>query len=244
MAMVRTPINTESCHGSRDARTRDREGEALFQVMRAPIAVVFALAAACAPPAARDASGSYDLFTGRLIQLQADQNGDGRADQWSYLDGTRVIRGEADTDGDGRVDRWEYFDDRSQLVRVGTSSANDGIEDTWTWTSAANEEGRVDHARGRDRHLDLHEYYRGELLIRTEEDTNHDGRIDRWDRYEGPVRRQVEFDTTLTAGRPNRRVLFDAQGRFVRVEGDPELDGTFVTVSDAVPDDIRKGQQR
>jgi hypothetical protein len=213
--------------------------------MGAAIAAVLALSAAnCAQPSPREASGSYDRFTGRLIQLQADQNGDGRADQWSYLDGTHVIRGEADTNADGRIDRWEYFDEGSQLVRVGTSSANDGIEDTWTWTSAPNGEGRVDRSRARDRHIDQHEYYRGEVMVRSEEDTNHDGRIDRWDRFEGPIRRQVEFDTTLTAGRPNRRVLFDAQGRFVRVEEDRELDGTFVTVGGGVPDDIRGGQRR
>ena len=69
---------------------------------------------------------SYDSFTSRLVQVGADQNGDGRLDQWTYLDGPRTLRGEADADGDGRIDRWEYFDAASVLVSVGASSRNDG----------------------------------------------------------------------------------------------------------------------
>lgn len=172
----------------------------------------------------------YDVFTGRLVQLSADQNGDGRIDQWTYLDGTRPLRGEADADADGRIDRWEYFDAQSALVAIGTSSRNDGIEDTWTRPAAPDGEVHVTHSRRRDRSLDRHEFYRGQSLVRAEEDTNADGAIDRWDRYEGGVLREAAFDTTFAAGRPNRRAVYDAQGRFVMVEADPEGDGTFVRV--------------
>jgi hypothetical protein len=226
----------------------DREGEATPTGRRLPPAAVLICLAvagsACASGDARDASGSYDRYTQQLIQLQADQNGDGRLDQWTYVDGNRLIRGEADTDGDGRIDRWEYFDGQSALTRVGTSSLNDGIEDTWTWTAAADGEGRIDRARQRDRHIDRREYYRAAVLIHTEEDSNGDGLPDRWDRYEGTVLRQAAFDTTLTAGRPNRRVVYDAGGRFLQVEADPELDGSFVTMSGAVPADIPGGIRR
>ena len=61
-----------------------------------------------------------------------------------------------------------------------------------------------------------------------EEDTNGDGLIDKWERYEGPVLREVGFDVTFSRGRPDRRALYDAQGRFTSVEVDPEGDGTFV----------------
>lgn len=59
--------------------------------------------------ATKRAQPSYDDFTGRLVQLSADQDGDGRADQWTYLDGNRPLRGEADANADSRIDRWEYF---------------------------------------------------------------------------------------------------------------------------------------
>src|SRR5687767_15814950 len=86
------------------------------------------LAGCAGTPELRRVVPSYDDFTGRLIQLNADQNGDGRIDQWTYLDGNRPIRGEADTDDDGRIDRWEYFDASAVLTQVGTSSRGDGVE--------------------------------------------------------------------------------------------------------------------
>lgn len=172
---------------------------------------------------------SYDEFTGRLIRLTADQNGDGRADQWTYLDGTRPLRGEADLDGDGRIDRWEYFDAQSTLVLVGTSSRGDGVEDTWTWP-APTPDGEMHTAisRRRDRHRDRHEYLRDNVLVRAEEDTNGDGRIDKWERYEGAVLREAAFDTTLNSGRADRRVRYDERG--TTVEEDRDGDGKFVPV--------------
>ena len=171
---------------------------------------------------------SYDPFTGRLVQMTADQNGDGRFDQWTFLDGNRPLRGEADANGDGRIDRWEYFDTTSVLVSVGTSSLNDGIEDTWTFVApTAQGETRVARSRNRDRQIDRTEFIRGTELVRSEDDTNGDGRPDRWDRYESNVLREAAFDTTLRTGRPNRRLFYDAGGRFVAIETDPDGDGTF-----------------
>jgi hypothetical protein len=187
---------------------------------------------------------SYDDFTRQLIQVQADQDGDGRIDQWSFFDGNRPLRGEADTDTDGRIDRWEYFDGQSALTKIGTSSKNDGIEDTWTWVQPVNGESRVDRSRRRDRQIDRREYFQGPTLIRAEEDTNADGRPDRWDRYEGTVLRQAEFDTTLSAGRPNRRLLYDPQGRFLRIEADPEFDGSFVVLSGVTAAGVANGGRR
>jgi hypothetical protein len=185
--------------------------------------------------APRKVTPTYDEFSRRLLALYADQDSDGRVDQWSYFDGNLLLRGEKDIDGDGRIDRWEYFDRNGGLERVGSASLNDGIEDTWTWPAAEGAEGRIDRSRGRDRHVDRREFYRNDAMVRAEEDTNGDGRVDRWDRYEGTVLRQAEFDTTLGNDRPNRRVVYDATGRFVRVETDPEFDGTFVATTEKPP---------
>lgn len=193
-----------------------------------------ALVVGCdASPAARRAVPSYDDFTGRLIQLNADQNGDGRIDQWTYLDGTNAVRGEADTDADGRIDRWEYFE-QAALTMIGTSSRGDGIEDTWTFpVPTAGGETLIVTSRNRDRAFDHREFYRGDVLVRTEDDTNRDGRIDKWQRYEGAVLREAAFDTSFTHARPDRRVQYDEKGRFVLVEEDPDGDGRFVRVSDS-----------
>jgi len=184
--------------------------------------------AACSQEsAAHRVQPSYEVSSGRLIQLSADQDGDGRIDQWTYLDGTQPLRGEKDQDNDGRIDRWEYFGPQSELVMVGTSSRGDGIEDTWTFVTPINGEGRVDVSVARDRHIDRHEFYVHAALSRVELDTNGDGRVDRWDRYENAVLREVRFDTSFAAGRPDRRLLYDAQGHFAGVEADDDRDGRF-----------------
>jgi hypothetical protein len=161
---------------------------------------------------------SYDQFSRRLIALYADQDGDGRIDQWSYFAGNRPLRGEKDVDGDGRIDRWEYFAPDASLQKIGTSSLNDGVEDTWTWPAGPDGVGRVEHSRSRDRRIDRREFFTNGVLTRAEEDTNGDGRADRWDHYEAGVLRQVEFDTTLTTGTPDRRVVYDGAGHFQRTE--------------------------
>lgn len=203
------------------------------------------LVAACAPPPDESrARASYDPFTSKLIQLSADTNRDGRLDQWTFLDGNRPMRGEADTDGDGRIDRWEYFDDNAQLVRVGSSSANDGVEDTWTYVQPIDGVSRVDRSRARDRHVDRREYLKGTELLRVEEDSNGDGRVDRWDRYEDGVLVEAAYDTSFAASRPDRRLRYDAQGRFTAVEADVERDGTFVTLTGAEAAAAKAGVQR
>ena len=196
------------------------------------LAMSFATISACAVGGdVRRTVPSYDSYTSRLVQLSADQNGDGRLDQWTYMDGARLFRGEADSDGDGRIDRWEYFDAASTLIRIGSASRGDGVEDTWT-EPAPGPDGQLHVVRSlqRDRRGDRHEYFRGEVLLRSEEDTNADGRIDKWDRYEGAALREVAFDTSFRSGRPDRRVTYDARGQLVAVEADPEGDGTFVRV--------------
>ena len=40
-----------------------------------------------------------------------------------------------------------------------------------------------------------------------------------------------------------RRVLYDEAGRFLRVEADPELDGSFVPLSDPSPEEVRGGKR-
>jgi len=173
----------------------------------------------CSQEPPKKVTPSYDGFTGRLIQLSADQDGDGRADQWTYLEGSRPLRGEKDADNDGRIDRWEYFGSQGELVMIGTASRNDGIEDTWTWVAPINGEGRVDQSTARDRRIDRHEYYVNTVMVRDELDTNGDGRVDRWDRYEGEILREAQFDTSFNVGRPDRRLRRPPRNETPRCRG-------------------------
>lgn len=165
-------------------------------------------------------SASYDAATRRLVQMASDLNGDGRVDQWTYMDGNRPVRAESDADSDGRIERWEYFDLSGSLLRVGTSSAGDGIEDTWAWAEDEAGERRVDISRSRDGAIDRREMYRGDSLVRVEEDANRDGRPDAWQTFENGRLREVRLDTT-GQGRADRLLRYDADGHYVGGEDIP-----------------------
>ncbi len=203
-----------------------------FHLYRCIGPVVWLLAfAGCAAPRPAPVA-SYDDDTRRLVQVASDVDHDGRVDHWIYLDGGRTLRAEIDADQDGRIERWEYFDDGSALSRVGTSSRNDGVEDTWAWAEQAPGERRMELARARDGAIDRREFYRSDALVRVEEDTNADGRVDTWQIFENERLREVRVDTGRR-GRADRRLLYDADGQFLRLEADPDGDGEFVPVAPA-----------
>lgn len=171
-------------------------------------------------------SPSYEVSSRKLVRLDTDVNGDGFIEQRTYLNGNVPFRTEMDTDRDGRIDRWEYVDARAGVVKVGSSSRNDGREDQWVY-AAADGEQRVERSSERTSRVDRREFYRGETLARTEEDTNGDGAFDKWEVFEGAVLRALAYDTTRSSGQPDRRVIYDAQGKYVRFEADSDRDGRF-----------------
>jgi hypothetical protein len=170
---------------------------------------------------------SYDPDTQRLVRLDTDLNHDGVIDHRAYMDGNVPFRAEIDQDYDGRIDRWEYFDRSARLLAVGASAANDGVEDTWTWAVAGNGERRVDISLLRDRGIDRREFFRDDTLVRAEVDSNGDGRVDRWEMFESGSLARVSLDTTFASERPNRRLIYDAEGRFRAIEIDRNGDGVW-----------------
>jgi hypothetical protein len=169
----------------------------------------------------------YDPRSRRLVRLDWDANGDGRIEQRTYLEGTVPFRSEVDEDGDGRVDRWEYVGSGGQVVRIGMSTARDGVEDMWVWPENASGEVLVERAQYRDRIVDRREYYRGDVLVRAEEDANRDGRMDKWETWDDGRLREAAFDTTFSKGAPDRRLVYGDDGRVVYVETDADGDGRF-----------------
>ena len=177
----------------------------------------------------RRAVPSYDDFSRRLVQLSADQNGDGRIDQWTYLDGNRPLRGEADIDADGRIDRWEYFDAQAALVLVGTSSRSDGVEDTWTASGAdgVGRNARLDCATARSAARSARVPSVASNWCAPKKTPMPTGGSTSGNAMRARSLREASFDTSFVRGRPDRRVVYDAKGRSV-VEADPDGDGKFV----------------
>jgi hypothetical protein len=168
----------------------------------------------------------YDAQTRQLVRLDWDTNGDARIDQRTYFVGAAAARTEVDGNHDGRIDRWEYVDRAAVVTRVGTSSADDGLEDTWTWPPDAGGEVRVDRAQYRDGMVDRRDYLVDGALVRAEEDANRDGLVDKWERWQSGMLIVAAFDTSFSTGRPDRRVVYDA-GRFRHLETDVHGNGRF-----------------
>ena len=170
----------------------------------------------------------YDKTTGQLQLLKYDSNGDGKIDTWSYMDGSRVLRIEIDKDSDGKVDRWEYYGADQKLDKIGFSRANDGKEDAWSYAGPDGSIARIEFSSHHDGTPNRTEYYEKDVLVRADEDSDADGRIDKWETYDGPRLASVAFDTTHR-GTPDRRLVYGADGS-VRVEADPAGTGRFVAV--------------
>ena len=67
-------------------------------------------------------------------------------------------------------------------------------------------------------------------MVRAEEDTDHDGRIDKWETYDGARLASVAFDT-LHRGTPDRRLTYRADGS-AQMDIDANGDGRFVPARD------------
>jgi hypothetical protein len=160
---------------------------------------VAACGAAPQPPGAPTAV--YNKATGALEQLISDRNGDGRPDTWAHMNGTRIVQIDIDRDNDGRPDRWEYY---SQPLPDGSPTV---IE-------------RADDADGPDRTtVTRRERYVRGVLASVEEDTDDDGRVDKWETYDAGRLSRVDLDLT-GRGTPSRRLVYAPDGT-TRVEPVP-----------------------
>jgi hypothetical protein len=150
----------------------------------------------------------YNQETGKLEQLVSDRDGDGRAETRAFMDGATLKRVEIDRNGDGTPDRWEFYRSASAVPII----------------------DRAEEANGRGHQITRREFYAGGAIQRVEEDSDLDGRQDKWEWYDNGVLSRVELDL-VGKGMPSQRLVYSADGAVVRVETDPDGDGKFVLMS-------------
>lgn len=170
----------------------------------------------------------YDRSTGRLQLLKYDSNHNGKVDTISHMDGALVLRIEIDKDEDGKIERWEYYGADQKLEKVGFSLAADGTEDAWSFSGPDGSIVRIDVSTRRDGKITRVEHYAKDMLIRAEEDTDTDGRVDKWETFEDGRLASVAFDTGRR-GSPDRRLVYGAGGA-AQLEVDPDGDGRFTAM--------------
>lgn len=150
----------------------------------------------------------YNRETGKLERLIADRNGDGRPDTWAHMDGLETSHIEIDQNGDGTPDRTEFYT-KNPEPNAAIRSVIERAEE-----------------RGPGGAIVRREFYRMGVLDRVEEDTDGDGRMDKWEHYADGMLARLELDLT-GRGFPSRRLIYGSGGD-VRVEVDPDGDGIFV----------------
>ena len=178
---------------------------------------------------------SYDRSTGKLTELTYDANKNGRIDTWTAMDGSRPLRSRIDRDEDGKIDRWEYYDEKGALAKVGFSRNDDGKVDAWAYAGADGKVQRIQvSSAGDEKKIDRWEYYDESValnadgtgtLLRADEDTDGDGRADKWETYEGGAVRTAAFDENGD-GTPDRRLTYQGT-TLVLVESVPDAGGKF-----------------
>ena len=182
------------------------------------------LAAACGSVPQGTATPVYNERSRELERIDYDYDGNGVADVHTFMQAGKPVRLEGDADADGKTDRWEYYDPQGRVTRLGASSQQDGVEDTWIYGTGR--DTRMELSLGRDGRIDRWEFYRDDVLLRAEADTDRDGRVDRWEEYDNGRLAVVAVDEDKQTGRVTRRLVYPAGGQ-VRIEIDPDGDGRF-----------------
>lgn len=192
------------------------------------------LAASCSPKSAGEKPvAEYDQTTGHLSKIVLDANKNGKNDTVSYMDGTRIIRVELDLDENGKVERWDFYRPDGTLEKVGFASRDDGVMDSQAFYATGHLLERIEISSKRDGRFDRTEFYEHDVLVRSQDDANGDGRPDKWDFYitrpdhaAGEPAYAISssaFDDS-GSGRPERRFVYGPKGSVARVEFD--RDGT------------------
>jgi hypothetical protein len=202
---------------------------------RVAIMIAFALliCARCSNPERErlkaTTKATYDERSGRLKELTYDADRNGRIDTWTEMDGNRRLRSRLDRNEDGRIDRWEYYDAGGRLVKVGFSRRDNGHPDAW---AEPGPEGRIARvlvsSTGDESKIDRWETYdpaTPDLLTAAEEDTNRDGRPDKWEAYSSGQLQRALFDENGD-GRADRQLTYRA-GALVLIESEPDGAGQF-----------------
>jgi hypothetical protein len=201
------------------------------------VILLCAAAGACSSPSGDRPTPAYEPETGRLRALAFDVNKNGKNDTTLYMDGALTRRIELDLNENGKVERWDFYDAHGTLEKVGLSRRDDGVMDAEARYTDAGVLLEIKISTKRDGRYDRIEFYERDALVRSADDTDGDGRPDKWDTYQPDPHPSpgaspyVIVSTAIDetgAGRPTRRFIYGENGAIARVEVDRAGDGVFV----------------
>jgi hypothetical protein len=189
---------------------------------------------------------AFVLALAAAIGCQRSQTPTGTSEvQPTYnKDSGRLERISYDRNHDSRMDAWLVMD-ATRVVRAELDEDFDGAVDRWEYygdqavpAAAAPTDGlaprgalvRAEQATRGDGKINRRESYENGQLSTVEEDTTGDGKVDKWETWSGGALRVMALDTKGT-GKPDRRLVYSADGSSPRLEVDEDGTGTFVAAA-------------
>jgi hypothetical protein len=176
----------------------------------------------------------FDQRSGELVRRVRDENGDRRADLWDAFEGGALRESTSDPDGDGRPNVFDLYSEGHLALRRIDREGDGSIESQYRYDGTSLAEER--HDGNADGAVDLIVTYRDGRRAKSEEDRDLDGRSDTWSYWVGVDGREqlarVERDR-LGRGRPDvveHYELLFGQPVLSRVEEDRDGDGSIDTV--------------
>jgi len=143
---------------------------------------------------------------GRMTRREVDRKGDGKPDAFYLFEGDSLVEERHDTQHNGNIDLVVYYQNRKR-VRSEEDQNHDGRIDTWTYYTVADGGNEVvsrierdAKGKGKPDTFETFAQQNGKtVIVKREEDTNGDGKIDITSYYENGklVRREVA-DPALT----------------------------------------------
>lgn len=129
-----------------------------------------------------------------LILEEVDLNNDGRPEMFNHYreraDAPRLlVRKDSDLNNDGRVDVRSWYDESGGLELEELDGDFDGQIDMWDHYQDTNGDGVAERVSNEidtdyDGAPNIFTYYRDGLAVRKERDTNGDGKIDHWEKFD------------------------------------------------------------
>jgi len=125
----------------------------------------------------------HDQKTGVIVRKEEDRDYDGRIDTWVRYDAGIPIEIDRDTDGDGKLDEWQSYGRDGRMARREVDRDGDGTRDAfYEYQAGSLVEER--HDGNSDGKIDRVVRYTERKLTHSEEDLDHDGRMDTWTHFE------------------------------------------------------------
>lgn len=147
---------------------------------------------------------ALDVSVLRSVYLvETDSNKDGVVDSWTYFDKGRKTKLELDTNNDGKPDSVSNFiyDKSGNLIKVETDNNNDGKPDQIT-------------------------YFSNKVILKEENDLDHNGVIDSWTYYKDgkPSRSEIDLNGD---GKPDvtKYFFYNEKGELSGANVDENMDG-------------------